>query len=309
MKSVLRAVTPPILWAAAKRLLGPIPQTDMSVFIGAVHVTLPPGHILPELFRQSKNYDQFLPHLAREMPAKSWVVDVGANCGDTLAAIASANSRLNFICIEADERYFSYLLRNIETLERNFPDTLGAIRAVKALAGTVSGKTVSANGSGHLVPAEGGELAVSLEEIVGDYRVAAADIALIKVDVDGFDYDVVESAGALLDGAAAMVYFECYLGSDEQKQGFTRLFEDMKLRGFRFLIFDRFGAPVIDTDDLHAIEHLSKYCRLQIEGRATHTTLYHDVLAYRPHQESIVEGAMKAFGFPNYENASPLVVP
>jgi len=285
-KAVLRAITPPKLWQMAARLRGrarPSSVMDIPLSFGAATITLPAGHALPEYLRQFPNYDQFLPILARELPATSWVIDVGANCGDTLAAMIAANCSLNFICLEADDQYFDYLTKNTDVIRAAYPN-VGDIRSVKALVGTmgVSGQLVGERGTKHLVASPaGGQSTTPLISLAHDFLPENAKISLIKVDTDGFDYDVLRSAGPLLDQAETMIYYECRVSNEEQREGFAHLFAELREKGFNFLIFDNFGTPIITTNALGVVTPLLDYVWLQTQGYATRTIYYYDVLAYR----------------------------
>lgn len=89
--------------------------------IGNTEIELPREHRLEEYQRVHPNYDRFLPHLARHLNKHSVVLDIGANCGDTLAAMVWANSDLAYVCIEPDPAFYSYLLKNIERLREHYP--------------------------------------------------------------------------------------------------------------------------------------------------------------------------------------------
>ncbi|MEI7464384.1 MAG: hypothetical protein WCJ87_03490 [Burkholderiales bacterium] len=52
-----------------------------------VSILMPKNHRLAEYKKRHRLYDQFLPHLARYLPTGGVVVDIGANVGDTLAAM------------------------------------------------------------------------------------------------------------------------------------------------------------------------------------------------------------------------------
>jgi len=81
---------------------------DIDYSIGHYSIKLPYGHNLPGFQRNHPHYDRFLPHLAKYLPGGSFVVDVGANCGDTFAGMFNENPSLNFVCVEADA-FFSII--------------------------------------------------------------------------------------------------------------------------------------------------------------------------------------------------------
>jgi len=78
--------------------------------IWGVMIKLDSGHVLPAYKKEHINYDRFLPHLVGFINDEdSIVVDIGANYGDTLAALAISNSNLTYICIEVCIDSYDYL--------------------------------------------------------------------------------------------------------------------------------------------------------------------------------------------------------
>src|SRR5260221_385373 len=123
-------------WSSANLLpsivLRAFRRTGQQHKIGANFISLPGGHHLPEDQTAHRLYDCFLEILSRELDGDRWIVDVGANVGDTATVIAQS-CRNPILCIEADEAYFKFLRRNVaevaSTTGRN-------IRCVEALVGT-----------------------------------------------------------------------------------------------------------------------------------------------------------------------------
>ena len=105
---------------------------DFSYRIGRFELSLPYGHILPAYQQGCPQYDRFLPHLGKYLPVNSVVVDVGANCPDTLASMIDGNPQLKFLRIEADDFFYLYLTSNIDAMRKIIPGP--QIKAVKCLA-------------------------------------------------------------------------------------------------------------------------------------------------------------------------------
>ena len=127
--------------AVRVRLLRPLKQRIRIAFniplrlaYPAFTIDLPPDHLLPSMLRAYPRYDRFLPHLAKYLDAGDVVFDVGANCGDTLAAMCAANAALSFVCIEPDATCFSFLTRNAKRITAALPGT--SVRLVRSLVGT-----------------------------------------------------------------------------------------------------------------------------------------------------------------------------
>ena len=270
-------------------------------------IELPPDHLLPELLRAYPLYDRFLPHLAKYMEAGDVVIDVGANCGDTLAGMSSANPALSFLCVEPDATFYSYLRRNAQRIMAAHPGMY--VRSVQGLVGTQptpsmlhgDGGTKTARPIGDARgPASARGVvhrSVRLDETVfGQSALAHERIRLLKSDVDGYDYDVIDSAGALLDNEKLIVFFECYAGNDEQRAGYLDLFVQLAARGYRhFTFFDNAGnflRHATTVDAAHA--QLRDVWREPAPGTAR-TTFYLDVLACRDTDTALIERAVAEF--------------
>ena len=81
----------------------------MRYRIGSVELELPLSHELPFYRHDHPRYDRQLGAIAAELGGP--VVDVGANVGDTAAAIR-AESGVPILCVEGDPRFFALLERN-----------------------------------------------------------------------------------------------------------------------------------------------------------------------------------------------------
>ncbi len=115
-----------------KRTTRTILHIPISHRYGNFSILLPPYHNLPTYQMLCPLYDRFLPHLSKYLQPHDLVIDVGANCGDTLAGMFEANPSLSFFCVEADEEFFGYLTRNITHIKSRYPEA--SITAFQAFA-------------------------------------------------------------------------------------------------------------------------------------------------------------------------------
>ena len=297
------------------RILDPLKQRvrvalniPVQLAFPAFSIELPPDHLLPSMLRAYPRYDRFLPHLATYLDAGDVVFDVGANCGDTLAAMCSANPALSFVCIEPEATFFSYLARNARRITAALPETsvklvqsLVGLRAAASVlqgdGGTKTARAVSEGGTA--APAGEVHLAARLDEIVrGQQGLAPERFRLLKSDVDGYDYDVIASAGALLDNERLLIFFECYAENDEQRVGYLRLFDALAARGYRhFIFFDNFGnvlQHVASADVAAAQRQLRDVWQDSAPGSAK-AIFYLDVLACRERDAALVSRIVQEF--------------
>jgi FkbM family methyltransferase len=303
----LRRKIPSRLLAAAhtvRRFTG-LPQTHRC---GDFAITLPADHWLPLYQKQHRLYDRFLPMLCQSFSPREWIIDVGANCGDTVAAILSRNRSVSCVCIEGDEAFFRLLTSNLTSLAKDCP--AAQVIPIAALVGTgaVQGTLEGARGTSTL-KADGASTGktkwLSLEQIVGELpqtaplreRSANSEIIrLIKSDVDGFDHDVLASAGTLLDEPGLLLYFECQCADTDQLRGYLRTFELLMERGFcTFSLFDNFGNYMAEVSTLRQLETMLDYVWTQTRGLSTQTIYYYDILASKPASTSIAEAALGAW--------------
>jgi FkbM family methyltransferase len=261
---------------AADRVL----ERDQLLRRGSFSLRLPGDHALADYQRDYPAYDAFLPFVAARMDARSLVIDVGANCGDTFVAMAAANPALDFVCVEPDPRFLRYLHGNIAAARA--AGFLGSAKVVPRAIGTgaLRGSFGSSLGTSRFEPSLGGDeelSVVTLEQALREAECATTP-ALIKSDVDGLDPGVILSAGALL-AQAPPLFFECDPSSEAQLREYRRLFDALDERGYRrYFAFDNFGHPLVSSDQSATIVQLIEYCQRQ-RGARRRSIYYVDVLA------------------------------
>jgi FkbM family methyltransferase len=240
---------------------------------GPCEIVLPPDHKLPEYQRRHPRYDRFLPHLAAYIPATAAVIDVGANCGDTVAAMVGGNARLHYLCIEPDETFYRYLRGNLERLAAARPgiriDTVRALVGKQVQSASLEGE----GGTKHARPGPGGEIATTVDRIVEGRLLPP--VWLLKSDVDGFD-----SAMGVIARDHPVLFFECQPLTEQQKSGFASLLPCLGQAGYtHWSVFDNFGELMLRDVEPLQIEQLMEYVWRQHQGQATRTIYYCDILA------------------------------
>ncbi len=208
------------------------------------------------------------------------MIEVGANVGYTLIAMAQSNSSLSYVVFEADDNVFELLRKNISSLEA--VNEKVSVKAVQQFIGleidNVSLERYS--GSNHAVLDGGNIRSKSLATIIRELKVDHSDLSLLVTDVDGFDWDVIRSAVELLKHKP-YIYFECFSDNQSQLQNFKDLFRQLKALGYtNFVFFDNFGAHVSTLDALDQIDSLLDYVAAQNFYKLTRTIYYYDVLAF-----------------------------
>lgn len=274
-------------------------RTDMTApvdySVGTFSIALPPGHMLPEYQRHHPNYDRFLPHLVKHLNDSELVIDIGANVGDTLAAMFQANKKLRYICIEPDDVFFRYLSENIERI--NSAGQRVDVRAIKALVGksvpasTLEGK----DGTKHAVVRADGKFRVEpLDRLIDQTEIGS--VRLLKSDVDGFDWDVLDSSLGVIQSSKPLVFFELHHDDESQYRGYLNSINMLEMNGYTdWFIFDNFGNLMLKAENIETVRQLMSYVSRQNTGQSTRTIFYLDVLAVQRNDAALVESVLKTY--------------
>ena len=260
----------------------PVVEKTILYQIGDIAIQLPLNHMLPFYQQHHKNYDKFLPHLVKFFNDGRVVVDVGANCGDTLAAMVNSNRSLRYICIEPDNEFYNYLEINTSLIQQKFPElkidivqrlvsNLDIVSGLSGSGGTKQRDSVIGNNTVYE--------SAPLVDILTDFN-SGTNLKLIKSDVDGYDYEVILSAGNWLKSHDLMLYFECQYMNTTQRNGYIQLFKNLAEFGFTdFWFFDNFGGFILNSNDFNVQRQLIDYIWLQNKNNSTRTVYYFDILA------------------------------
>lgn len=247
--------------------------------IGTQAIDLPPDHLLPQFQGQHPLYDRFPSFLASLCRKDQWILDIGANVGDTTAAMVQ-NTEGQVLAIEGHAPFFELLVHNTNLLATEMQDR---IRSVQALVGTrqVSGTLIESNGTATFV--EGGENRFSrLDDILDREQITVQSVAVLKTDTDGHDPDVILSASQLLAAGSPVLYFENQFENDQQLGQFEEMYAAIGTHGYKlFSVFDNFGNLLLDIAPPYFVSSLNKYLKAQNLGKATRTVYYYDVLAFK----------------------------
>lgn len=256
-------------------------------------------------------YDQFLPQICSSL--NGLIIDIGANVGDTAISIFEKNTTAFVVGVEPDIDFGAECQNNINLnnlqdrflLVQHFISTEKGNFQIDKSKNSRTGsmvKTTESTESNSL------SFAQLIERVPEN---AAKSIDMLKVDTDGFDWDVLNSyCEAIADGAvpqqARFVFFEfqTFLNnigfSDPDRSDRTLKYKKAILglqeNGYdRFCVFDNFGTHILQTSDIDVIIGLSDYMkRTQLHNKKS--TIYHlDVLAYRKADENFIKEQLEQY--------------
>jgi FkbM family methyltransferase len=256
-------------------------------------IKLPADHMLKDFQKNHPKYDKFLPHLSKFIAKTETVIDVGANVGDTLAGMADQNSTLEYICIEPDNSFFSLLQENVIRIKSSVKDL--NVQTIKALVGkNISNVSLEGkNGSKHAVIKKKGIIkSQPLDKIISNKK----NIRLLKSDVDGFDYDVLDSSETIIKKNKPIIFFECYYDFEYQKLGYIKTLKQLKKLGYCYwVVFDNFGEIMLKTSDLSIIIQLIDYIWQQNIDKTTKNIIYYDILTLQRNDLAFIDRVLKKY--------------
>ena len=228
-----------------KRQLRIFFKIDQIIYIDNKKIILPPGHLLSLYDSVYPKYDRFLPTVIGKIKENEVIIDIGANIGDTLFRLLNINTRPYYYCIEADNFFFEYLQKNKKSLDVNIQNKIILIKTLVGdqLKGNLSENTT---GTKSLIESDSGIKSKKLDDIIMDYKIK--NIKLIKVDVDGFDYNILFSAINELKNNKPDIFFEYKALDESGKKNYLRLIEKLSEIGYsNWTMLDNYGSVIFEN--------------------------------------------------------------
>ena len=264
--------------------------------IGNHTILLTSDHLLPEYQSRHRLYDRFLPYLCAQFDDRNhWIIDVGANVGDTAVSIAQVCQN-PLLCIEGDDEFFNLLEYNVDNLRAQRER---AVICSKAIAG--SGRflgTLQRDGTtATLTQSQAScQRAATLDDLSREAGAPAGAIAIIKVDTDGYDGDVILSAANILEASRPVLYWENYFATIEQMRDLNEFYQTLHNSGYSyFWVFDNYGNLMLRECSIDNIMDLNDYVASQEFHGCTRSIFYTDVLAAPDDKLARVQEAISIF--------------
>ena len=189
----------------ARRILVRLGDPIVRYRVGGVKLELPLSHELPFFQHDHPRYDRQLGAIAAELGGP--VVDIGANVGDTAAAIR-AESNVPILSVEGERRFFELLERNARVI--------GGVEVEHAFVeGPARGRIERGSGTAKVVEGDDELRSKPLAQILDEHP-AFAKPALLKLDTDGMDVTILLANLSLLAELRPVLFFEYdpHLGAD-----------------------------------------------------------------------------------------------
>ena len=119
-----------------------------------------------------------------------------------------------------------------------------------------------------------------LSKVLDDLKIDSMKISLIKIDVDGNDWDIINSSISLLTNLPYL-YFECDFRNLEQYKRYLELFSRLTLLGYtNYAVFNNFGQFICCSNDQKHLHQLIEYLKLQKFQNHFQSVFYYDLIFY-----------------------------
>ena len=264
-----------------------------SYKVGRYEIKIPDNFSLPRYQGLYPLYDTFLPVLAKQFGSKGTLVDVGANIGATSVSVLQ-NCQNPVICFEPSEYFSPYLEHNLALL----PSANGKrFSIIKQLVGTgviagelnhIGGRTASIT----VTEKPAAATHTPLDSIVPN----TSDILFIKVDTDGFDFDVLKSASKIMTDSEPLLYWENEIKHEFQLKGYSELYDMLAAKGYKYVyIFDNYGNLISEESDFQTLKNINDYTWSMEKYNCTRTLYYTDVLASTEKYSGLAKEAIREF--------------
>ncbi len=296
IKRILRELTPPVFVKIFKTLNKVIRiqiGKDIRYKIGRYEINLPPQHTLMRYQNQHKLYDRFLPVLARFIKKGDVIVDVGANVGDT-AVMMLNETKARIICVEPSDIFFKYLKENVNSLPEEERDKIICIKSLVGEQDT-SGELFHYGGTATIE--QNNHSNIKIERVKLDHLLKGElRISLIKVDTDGFDFDVIMSARNIIENDRPILFWENQINTKEQYDGYEKLYEFLSDMNYNHLyIFDNYGNIMIKNVSYEVLKNINDYIYSTDNYGGTKTIWYTDVLAVTEDKNELIQGVINTY--------------
>ena len=284
-----------------KRFRKPKRYYDIDGFI----LDMGAHHLLSLYQEDCPMFARFIPYLGeigqKVRPTGSVIVDLGANVGDTAAAIIK-HTNADLLCIEPTHAYYALLKKNILLL-----DPQGSrIQTLQAF--------ISEEKQGYQADVSGGGTAVQkasmnpeaptlfLPEAIEQCGISLESVCLIKTSTSGNDARAVLSLGDALDDMAPIFYIETDMTMtgdtavlSRQLDAYWRMDTYLEQKGYTCcFIFDNYGNFLCEGTP-ETVKDIHRYMYQMALGKSNRTFYYVYLLLCRKEHEEICADTVKEY--------------
>lgn len=237
---------------------------DQIYSIGNLDILIPSSHKLPEYQKSYQNYDKKIRNIItsiERIKGVNTIIDIGANIGDTAVFIRSF-SNAKIICIEGDNLSLDYLKKNTH----NLSDIVICPVYVQGRDADEAYEIQRHGGTARLEKSSKDENLefMSLVDIMKINDIQPDSLELLKIDTDGFDFEILLDNSKLIDNFRPDIYFEYDITPKEQFDiDSIKVIELLQSFGYSFIVYDNFGnlLNIVEDDCKQRFLHLNHYLK------------------------------------------------
>ena len=270
------------------------------------------GHMLFLYQKACPMYDQFVPFLGVLADKKmeqmgqvecGYIIDIGANVGDTVAALIR-HTQAKVVCVEPTRQFTELLQKNIAGMGSAYEERIRTVRAYIAQNRTENYVSAVIGGTAIKQKIEAGADSeaptLTLPDLLEQENIALEQLALVKVDTDGYDSECIMSLGDELSKISPILFWENQIDTDEQMRKFVDMVSYLGSNSYTdFFVFDNFGNYIchVDAENLKRINY---YLGRILHKSSPRSFYYVDVLACKEKDndtcQAVIDEYVKKFG-------------
>jgi FkbM family methyltransferase len=261
--------------------------------IHGVRVKINNGYTYPITVRRFNNFNSPLIDLigatAAKFNRKLVIVDVGSATGDTALLILKNLDPIvsELYCIDGDREFFNQMKYNLREFQKtrlfNVVLSANSNNKVSELV-RIHGGTASAQGN---IKVE----SMSLDDLIMNNGLDKIDI--LKIDVDGYDGEILKGAINLMSKDKVKIIFEWHPKLIlETKNAVFEVFDLLKDMGYNcFLWFDKFGnfSHISSCAEKEILNYYFEFCLNSVFDEDWH----YDIIALIGYDKEIIEDILK----------------
>lgn len=239
-------------------------QSD-SVRIGDFDLKLPKGHALPSYLLQfpfySRNLQRIVSYISERTSSTLYIIDVGANVGDSAALIMENSKDVFITCIEGDKQYLPFLKANLSSSQN--------IKIIdQFLSDTNKEKNhqlINSEGTARIIKGDSNAFKFTTIDQLYEEEPCIASSKLLKIDTDGFDLKIIRGGLKYIADKMPVLFFEYdreFLDANAD-DGISTL-KTLQNIGYTFmLIYDNYGKLLLSLTekDFHLFSQLDEYIK------------------------------------------------
>ncbi len=283
-------------------------KTERFYSIDGFNMDLGDNHMLSLLQKNHRMYDRFVPYLGllsdryKNVGKKKYLIDIGANVGDTTAGLIRHTSA-DIICVEPTKIFYDLCKKNIKGFGEKYASRVTIVQGFISRCEQDSFSSIISNGTAVKQFTKGSAVAptYTIPSLCNNNNISLEDIVLVKSDTDGYDSDCILSFGDSLKKISPILYWENQIDTMEQLDKYLNLGDYLLECGYNdYFVFDNFGNYLCHIG-ANGFKEINYYLGRILRGISTRSFYYVDILASKKENVDICEETianyLEAFGY------------